>query len=233
MAIHASSTTAPALQPRLLRPFTFRPTPPVDDPRSADDLLEQIRRTIEGQAVNARQGRRLHHNWRGRDGAQRGPRDLDQGAQNGLRRRLIAHPIRSRTRSSLSVPTEGARVKALRTTAGLALCVWWLPTIVLAFAPSCTLGRPATPTAGHGLRRLIECRRPRRGRARDRAAAAGGGGVSGETGGETLSPARPHFAGGNSHVSSSWRPLTRRWRSADEDLRTWLWPCRGRGAADL
>ncbi|MGI3902552.1 MAG: hypothetical protein ACRYGP_16510 [Janthinobacterium lividum] len=49
MAIHAHSTIAPALQPRLLRPFTFRPTMPVDDPRSADELLEEIRRTIKGQ----------------------------------------------------------------------------------------------------------------------------------------------------------------------------------------
>ena len=66
MATHAHSTTAPALQPRLLPlvPFTFRsardqlsgksgalPTPPVDDPRSADELLEEIRRTIEGQVA--------------------------------------------------------------------------------------------------------------------------------------------------------------------------------------
>ena len=34
MATHAYSTTAPAVQPRLL-PFTFRPVPPVDDPRTA------------------------------------------------------------------------------------------------------------------------------------------------------------------------------------------------------
>ena len=48
MATHAHSTTAPAPQPGLL-PFIFRPTPPVDDPRSADELLDEIRRAIEGQ----------------------------------------------------------------------------------------------------------------------------------------------------------------------------------------
>ena len=52
MATHAHSTTAPAVQPRLL-PFVFRPVPPVDDPRSADELLEEIRRTIEGQSDRA------------------------------------------------------------------------------------------------------------------------------------------------------------------------------------
>ena len=35
--------------PELPVPFVFRPSPPVDDPRSADDLLEEIRRTVEGQ----------------------------------------------------------------------------------------------------------------------------------------------------------------------------------------
>lgn len=38
-------------------------------------------------------------------------------------------------------------MKALRTTAGLALCVWWLPTLVLAFAP------PALRSAGYAYRR--------------------------------------------------------------------------------
>ncbi len=55
MATHAHSTSAPAVQPRLL-PFVFRPVPPVDDPRSADELLEEIRRTIEGQEVSAKSG---------------------------------------------------------------------------------------------------------------------------------------------------------------------------------
>ncbi len=51
MAIHAHSTTAPVVQTGLL-PFVFRPVPPVDDPRSADELLEEIRRTIERQVGN-------------------------------------------------------------------------------------------------------------------------------------------------------------------------------------
>lgn len=38
-------------------------------------------------------------------------------------------------------------MKALRTTAGLALFVWWLPTIVLAVAP------PALSSAGYAYRR--------------------------------------------------------------------------------
>ena len=55
MAIHAHSTTAPAPQPGLL-PFIFRPTPPVDDLRSADELLDEIRREIDqqdGAALNS------------------------------------------------------------------------------------------------------------------------------------------------------------------------------------
>lgn len=50
MAISANSTTAPA---RPLLPFVFRPSPPIDDPRSASELLEEIGRTIEGQEVCA------------------------------------------------------------------------------------------------------------------------------------------------------------------------------------
>ncbi len=52
MAIYAHSTTAPALQPRLL-PFVFQPVPPVNDPRSAVELLDEIRRTIERQSDEA------------------------------------------------------------------------------------------------------------------------------------------------------------------------------------
>ena len=75
-AIYARSTTAHAVQPRLFRgggtvpcqvltpdevialtaeapalpiTFTFRSVPPVDDPRSAVEVLDEIRRTIEGQ----------------------------------------------------------------------------------------------------------------------------------------------------------------------------------------
>ncbi len=55
MAIHAHSTTAPVVQTGLL-PFVFRPVPPVDDPRSAVELLDEIRRTIEGAGGFRRTG---------------------------------------------------------------------------------------------------------------------------------------------------------------------------------
>ncbi len=48
MAFASDSTTAPVVQTGLL-PFAFRPAPPVDDPRSAVELLDEIRREIEGQ----------------------------------------------------------------------------------------------------------------------------------------------------------------------------------------
>ena len=53
MAIHAHSTTAPVVQALLLPlvPFTFRPSALATDPRSADELLEVIRRTIDAQAA--------------------------------------------------------------------------------------------------------------------------------------------------------------------------------------
>ncbi len=57
MAIHAHSTTAPVVQTGLL-PFVFRPVPPVDDPRSAVELLDEIRRTIEAQEANPKSGDR-------------------------------------------------------------------------------------------------------------------------------------------------------------------------------
>ena len=48
MAFASDSTTAPA---RPLLPFIFRPSPPIDDPRSSEELLEEIRRTIKEQEV--------------------------------------------------------------------------------------------------------------------------------------------------------------------------------------
>ena len=51
MATHANSTTVPVVQTGLL-PFVLRPVPPVDDPRNAVELLDEIRRTIEGQDVS-------------------------------------------------------------------------------------------------------------------------------------------------------------------------------------
>ncbi len=49
MAFVSDSTAAPA---RPLLPFVFRPAPPIDDPRSTDDLIEEIRRMVKGQEVS-------------------------------------------------------------------------------------------------------------------------------------------------------------------------------------
>ncbi len=53
MAVHANSTTAPVVQTGLL-PFVFRPSPSIDDSRSAVELLDEIRRTIEAQEATER-----------------------------------------------------------------------------------------------------------------------------------------------------------------------------------
>ncbi len=53
MASFHDRTLAPEIQTGLL-PFVFRPVPPIDDPRSAVKLLDEIRRTIEGQVTGPR-----------------------------------------------------------------------------------------------------------------------------------------------------------------------------------
>ena len=50
MAIHARSTTAPT---RPLLPFVHRPAVPVHDPRSAVEDLDEIRREVERQEIEA------------------------------------------------------------------------------------------------------------------------------------------------------------------------------------
>ena len=48
----ADVVTLTADAPDLPIPFIFRPSPPVDDPRTAVELLDEIRRTIEAQEVS-------------------------------------------------------------------------------------------------------------------------------------------------------------------------------------